>query len=266
MTTSRGLPPAPPAVAPAARMLFQQTYTGLLSLVRIPALSVTGIALPVMFFAFFGLPNVGKHLGGIDAGQYMLATYGAYAISSMMLFNFGIGVAQERGQKLDLLIRATPLPAAIHLVAKLLVAMIFGVVALAVLFLFGALAGHILIPPDRLLVIVARLLLGAIPFIALGFAIGYTFGAQAAPGATNLIYLPMAFSSGLLAPLQYLPDFVRQVAPYLPTYHYGQLALSSVGARAEDWTTSLLWLTAYTLVFFAIAYRQYRREEIRKYS
>jgi len=266
MTTATVASPSPPTVASAWRMLVQQTYAGLLGLLRIPAFSVTGIALPVMFFAFFGLPNVGKHLGGIDAGQYMLATYGAYAISSMMLFNFGIGVAQERGMKLDLLVRATPLPPSVYLLAKLIVAMTFALAAVAVLFLFGAVAGHVVIPPDRLLVIVGRLLLGSLPFIALGFAIGYTFGPNAAPGATNLIYLPMAFSSGLLAPIQFLPEVVRNAAPFLPTYHYGQLALGSVGAQAEDWTTSLLWLAGFTVLFFAIAFRQYRREEIRKYG
>ena len=113
---------------------------------------------------------------------------------------------------------------------------------------------------------VTRLLLGALPFIAMGFAIGYTFGANAAPGATNLIYLPMAFSSGILVPIDFLPDLVRKIAPYLPTYHYGQLALSSVGAQAEDWTTSAVWLVGYTVIFFAIAFRQYRREEVRKYG
>ena len=255
-----------PAMASSGRMLLLQTYTGVLSLLRIPAFSVTGVALPVMFFAFFGLPNVGKALGGIDAGEYMLATYGAYALSSMMLFNFGIGVAQERGMKTDLLTRATPLPVSVYLVAKLLVAMIFGLVAVGVLFAFGAVAGHIFIPLDRLLVIVARLLLGSLPFVALGFAIGYSFGPNAAPGVTNLLYLPMAFASGLLAPLEFLPDFVKQVAPYLPTYHYGQLALSSVGAKAEDWMTSAVWLAGYTVLFFAIAFRQYRREENRKYG
>ena len=266
MNTRHLTSPPGPGLASAWRMLVQQSYTGLLSLVRIPAFSVTGIALPVMFWAFFGLPNVGKNLGGIDAGEYTLATYGAYAISSMMLYNFGIGVAQERGQKLDLLIRATPLPASIYLVSKLVVAMVFGVFALVVLFLFGAVAGHVFIPADRLLLMISRLLLGALPFIAMGFAIGYTFAANAAPGATNLIYLPMAFSSGILVPIDFLPDLVRQIAPYLPTYHYGQLALSSVGAKAEDWTTSAVWLVGYTVIFFAIAFRQYRREEVRKYG
>lgn len=253
-------------LASPLRMLMFQTRSGLLSLIRTPALAVTGIALPVMFFAFFGLPNVGRPLEGIDAGEYLLATYGAYALSSMMLFNFGIGVAQERGQKLDLLLRATPLPASVYLISKLLVALAFGLVAIAVLFAFGAIAGHILITPDRLALIVARLLLGALPFVAMGYAIGYTFGPSAAPGATNLIYLPMAFASGLLAPLQFLPEFVKQIAPFLPTYHYGQLALSSVGATAEAWTTSAIWLAGFTVLFLAIAFRQYRREEVRKYG
>ena len=50
------------------------------------------------------------------------------------------------------------------------------------------------------------------------------------------------------------------MAPYLPTYHYGQLAWSAIGAPSEPVATSLAWLTAYMVLFLALAVRAYRQE------
>ena len=63
-----------------------------------------------------------------------------------------------------------------------------------------------------------------------------------------------------------LPGFVRAVAPYLPAYHYGQLAWSAVGAATEPMPVALAWLAGYTALFLAIAFRAYRREESRKFG
>ena len=60
--------------------------------------------------------------------------------------------------------------------------------------------------------------------------------------------------------------FVRAVAPYLPAYHYGQLAWSAVGAATERMPVALAWLAGYTALFLAIAFRAYRREESRKFG
>ena len=78
-----------------------------------------------------------------------------------------------------------------------------------------------------------------------------------------LIFGVVAFR---LLPVSQLPGFVQKIAPYLPSYHYGQLAWSAVGARAEPLAVSLAWLAGYTVVFLAIAMRTYRREETRKFA
>jgi ABC-2 type transport system permease protein len=114
--------------------------------------------------------------------------------------------------------------------------------------------------------LVVRLLLGAVPFAALGFAIGYSVSAAAAPGVANLIYLPLSFASGLFIPLPSMPPFVQQVAPYLPTYHFAQLAWGAAGASAEPLLTSGLWLAGYAAVFLTIAARGYYAEEQRKFG
>ena len=100
-----------PAVAPLGRMLLTQTWSELRIRWRIPAFSVTIVALPVLFFTFFGLPYAQQTLpDGTSLGAYLLASFAAYSVGSVMVFGFGIGVATERGLKVDLLMRATPLP------------------------------------------------------------------------------------------------------------------------------------------------------------
>lgn len=256
-----------PALAPIPRILWLQSLAGFRALWRIPAFSVTGLALPVMFFGFFGLPNVHRNLGGVDAGLYILGSLAAYSVSQMMVFNFGITVANERAAKQDLLTRATPLPAWVYLLSKVFVAAAFALLALLILIGFAEVAGGVRMPLGTFLNLVLRLLLGSICFIALGFAIGYAFSASAAPAVTNLVYLPLAFASGIFIPLSQMPDFIQKVAPWLPTYHYGQLAWSLVGARdAESPARAALALGIWTVVFLTIALRTIRIEEERKFG
>ncbi|MGH2355092.1 MAG: ABC transporter permease, partial [Chloroflexota bacterium] len=219
---SRGPTAAAPsvtAVAPLGRMLWLQTKYSMLGLWRIPAFTISGLALPVVFFAFFGLPSVNRTIEGINAGAYLLASFGAYAVGSMMVFNFGIGVANDRAAKLDVLYRATPLPPLVYMAAKLLTAAAFALLALLLLFAFGTVVGGIRLAPLVWVLIIVRLIIGSVPLIGLGFAIGYSAGPNAAPGVANLIYLPLSFASGLFVPLSVMPDLVQWVAPYLPTYH-----------------------------------------------
>jgi ABC-2 type transport system permease protein len=67
-------------------------------------------------------------------------------------------------------------------------------------------------------------------------------------------------------PLDRLPGFVQQIAPYLPTYHYAQLAWSAVGVPSEPLLTSLAWLAGYTALFMALTIRAYRREQTLKFA
>jgi len=247
-------------------MLLMQTWSRLLWFWRIPAWTVSSLAMPVFFFTFFGLRFA--HLtdaSGFSVGSYFLASFGAYAVGQVMVFSFGIGVSTERMLKQDLLMRATPLPPIVHLLARSLSALLFALVALIGLIAYGVVVGGIHEDLSVWAAVVVRLLAGSLPFIALGFAIGYLAG-NAAPAVANLIYVPLSFASGLFIPVSQLPSFAQQVAPYLPTYHYGQLAWSAIGAPSEPVATSLTWLTAYMVLFLVLAIRAYRREERQKFA
>ena len=258
------------ARAPTWPMLVRQTQAEFLKLWRVPAFSATSLALPVVFYAFIGVGQASQPLfrgSNITFGAYFLASMAVYSVANVMIFSFGISVATERGMKMDLLMRATPLPPLVYLLSRCITALVFAGLTLAVLFPFAYIAGGVRLEASEWFTLAYRVLLGSIPFIALGFAIGYLSGPNSAIAVINLIYLPTAFASGLFFPKQLLPEIIQHVAPYLPLYRFGQLGWDAIGApTSENVTTDWLYLAGYGLVFFAIAMWAFRREESRKFS
>jgi ABC-2 type transport system permease protein len=257
---------AEPATAPVGPMLLEQSRAQALQLLRSPIYSMFSLALPVIFWLFFGLPNAHLRIGGVQAGAYLLASFGAYAVSNVMLFTFGITIAMERGRKQDLLMRATPLRPAVYLASRVVAAVLFAIAALAILSIFAVVTGGVQLDAGQWFSLFWRLLVGSLPMLTMGLAIGYLVSPNAAPAVVNLIGLPMYFASGIFVPISQLPDFIQRIAPYLPTYRYAQLAWGSIGAPADPPLTDLLWLAGYTAIFLLITLRAYRVEESRKFA
>jgi ABC-2 type transport system permease protein len=75
----------------------------------------------------------------------------------------------------------------------------------------------------------------------------------------NAVLFPMVIASGLWFPADILPAFLRDVGPYLPTYHLSQLALAQLtGADATGSVLVLLLDTAVARVLAGWAYRNLR--------
>jgi len=257
--------------APVLPMLRKQAWAEFIKLFRVPAFSTTSIVLPAMFYAFIGLGQAktplapGSH---VTFGEYFLASMALYGVANVMVLGFGISLANERGQKQDLLMQSTPLPAYVFFVAKALSALVIALMAVVVLSVLAAAAGGVDLTATQWATLAYRAMLCSVPFIGLGFALGYLAGPNSAPAVTNLIYLPTAFASGLFFPLHLLPQFLQNIAPYLPLYRGAQLVWDSVGAPIEggSLTTDWLYMAGFTVAFFALALWAYRRDQGRKFN
>lgn len=237
-------------------------YSELVRLVRMPAYLIPTLVFPIMFFAIFGLPNAKNQLGGVNAATYILISFSAYALISTSLFAFGVSIAAERGLGWQKLMRVTPLNPLMYFASKIVNALLQGVVIIVLLGLFASFVGKL--DYDVLLFAksVAKLLLGVSAFVALGLWIGYVGGPNSAAGIANLIFLPMSFASGLFMPLEFMPAFLRDIAPFTPAYHFAQIGWMSIGAKSD--TTELThwaWVMGYALIFFLMALVAYRRDE-----
>lgn len=238
-----------------------------LKLLRVPIFAVSTIALPVMFYLIFGLTFADGSAGGVGVTTYMLATYGAFGVIGAALFGFGVSIALERGQGWMRLKRVSPMPPLAYFAAKVAMAVAVATLIVLTLVLVGTVIGGVRLPAGQLLSLVAVLVLGALPFSAMGLAFGYLVGPNSAPAILNLVYLPMAFVSGLWIPITQLPSVVQAIAPFLPPYHLAQLALGTIGASQGG--SPLLHtgaLLAFTAAFLAVAVWGYRRDEGRTYG
>jgi ABC-2 type transport system permease protein len=266
MPLDRFRSPGAGIVAPLLPMVGRQSVAQARMFIRTPAISVISFAMPVILFLFFAVPAIGTpYLPGTDLGTFMLASFAAYAVSSVMVFNYGVTIAMDRGQRVDVLMRASPLPGGVYLLARTITALGLSLVGLLVLFAVAIVTG-VDLPATTWAAMAVRLLVGSIPFIALGFAIAYLCSPGAAPAVANLLFLVLAFGSGMLVRVDQMPDFLRTISPYLPTYHFAQLAWGSIGAATESLPVSLAWLAAFAIAFFAIATWAYRRESARKFA
>jgi len=249
------------------KLVATETRFEFLKLLRLPVYSVATLAFPLMFFLLFSTIFGGGEAQGVGTARYLLATYGAAGVVSAALFSFGVGVASERGQGWMRLKRVSPMPPAAYFAAKIGMALLFAAMVVVTLTLAAMLIQGVRFAALDWLRMLGMLLVGVFPFATLGLAIGYLFGPNSAPVVINLLYMPMAFASGLWMPITILPPVVQSVAEFLPTYHYAQLAIGTVGGTPlGESTLHLLVLAAFTVAFLALAVFAYKRDEGKTYG
>lgn len=238
---------------------------------RTPEFAIGVIAVPVLLYAMFGLPNAANVMpAGTGVGAMMLVSLTCYGIVSLAIFAFGDEVAKERGRGWPRTLQATPVPAWAYLGGKLVMAVVYAALITAAMSLLAATAGGVSLPARAWLGFAGTMLGGVLAFSTLGFAVAYLARPRTATIITNLVFLPLAFLSGFFFPLSELPAVLRDLAPWLPTYHFGQLAWQRIApvADAEAFTgiaspgtaTHVAWLLGCTLVFGALALLGARRE------
>ncbi|MCU0262464.1 MAG: ABC transporter permease [Candidatus Nanopelagicales bacterium] len=238
-----------------------------LKLIRIPIFAVSVVALPVLFYVIFGVTFADGTAGGVGVTTYMLATYGAFGVIGAALFGFGVSVAMERGQGWMRLKRVSPMPPLAYFVAKVVMAAAVAAIIVLLLFALGATVGGVSMTLVHWVSLGSVLVLGALPFSAMGLAFGYLVGPNSGPAVLNLVYLPMAFASGLWIPISELPQTIRTVAPALPPYHFSQLALGTIGAsEGGSPVVHVAALLGFAALFLVVAAWGFRRDEGRTYG
>jgi ABC-2 type transport system permease protein len=247
-------------------MFRRQLKAECLKLWRIPDFSISTLLMPLIVFSIVGLPNIDRPLAGVSGGPYVLASFASYAVTAVMLYSFASVIAAERGLRTDVLVRIAPVPYAIVTVAKLVTGVLFCLLSMVSLFTFAWFVGGIHLQAAVLLTLVWRLLLGSLPFVALGFAIGYLAGPASVAAVLNVVYLPMAIASGMFLPLEQLPSLFQTVAPVLPTYRFTRLAWSAIGADPHSLGTDVFWLAVFTAAFVVLALAAYKLDERRRFT
>ena len=241
-----------------ARIFRKETRYEFVRLLRTKAFSFSVIGFPVMFYLLFGSMNRGNFFA-----RYIVATYSCMGVVSACLFGIGMGLAMERAQGWLELKQASPMPRFAYLFAKLVSCAAFSLIIVGILLLLGITIGGATIAAGEALRLAAVILASSVPFAAMGLLASLLVPPNSGPGIMNLIYLPMSFASGFWMPITMLPHWLRVIAPALPTYHLGQLALQIFGFAQPGCSVLLHWevLAGFTLLMLGAAWILFNRLE-----
>ena len=242
----------------ALNILWLETLMEFRRLLRNPSFSVPVIGFPLLFYVLFTIV-FNPRLPCLGVARHMLAAYTVFGAMAPGLFGLGVTLAIDRERGLLQLKRALPMPPALYLGAKLLMAGLFAAIVSLLLMVLAATLSVVALEALQWCTLFVLALFGVVPFCGLGLLIGTLVKGQAAPALLNLIYLPMSFLSGVLLPLAMLPKMVAQLAPLWPSYHLVQLAFGVVDGEPRAGASGhVLALLAASALFFWAAYRRLR--------
>ena len=242
-----------PARSRALSAYLTETQYELARMIRNPSVAIPVLLLPCGLYALFALLIAGEWINkDPNAGIFLFAAFSIMAVTMPALFGTGVTLALERDMGLLRLKRAQPAPPAAWVVAKIVSGLVLALLAYAPIVILALATGKLSLGTGQVLAMSAALMLGTIPFCAMGLMIGSLASGSAAPAYANLIYLPGCYLSGMFFPM---PASMYWQTPIWPQFHVKQFAMQLAGIadpHSEPLPMAIAFMLGYTVLFAGV--------------
>ncbi|MEW2473051.1 MULTISPECIES: ABC transporter permease [Micromonospora] len=234
----------------------------LLETVRIPVAIFGSAFFPAAAMLFFVVPFAGKDPVG---ATYATAAMVTFSVMSANIFQYGVGVAEDRDQPWNPYTRTLPAGSAPRFAGRVMAGLVLTYLSLVPVVVIAATLTEARIDPASFLLALVTVTVISVPFTLMGLTIGYSLPSKAAIVVAQLVFFPLAFGGGLLSAPDQAPGFIEAIAPYLPTRGAVELMWAAVGDYSVN-LLSLVMLGVWVVVLAALAGWAYRRDEGRRFS
>ncbi|MFI7492644.1 ABC transporter permease [Micromonospora echinaurantiaca] len=234
----------------------------LLETVRIPVAVFGSAFFPAAAMLFFVVPFAGKDP---VAATFATASMVTFSVMSANIFQYGVGVAEDRDQPWNPYTRTLPAGSAPRFAGRVLAGLALTYLSLVPVVVIGATLTEARITAPAFLLALVTVALVSVPFTLMGLAIGYSLPSKAAIVVAQVVFFPLAFGGGLLTAPGQAPAFIEAIAPYLPTRGAVELMWAAVGDYPLN-PLSMAMLGVWVVVLAALAGWAYRRDEGRRFS
>lgn len=241
---------------------------------RVPVVVISAAVFPVMVFAIFFLPFMDSTPADQQAAIALagVAQLGLMGVVSTFLFNYGIGIAEERKAEWSNYLRTLPAGPGPFFTARVAVAVIVVLIAVVPLFIVAIAATPVLEPFIagelgwwRLAALIPAWILAALPFLFGGLLIGYLATPKAAVAITQIAFLPFAAVGGLILPVQAMPGWLNAISEFTPARPGRNAVTALIGEGSVDMLNVVVWL-GWLVPLIIAAVWAHRRDEGRRFS
>lgn len=213
---------------------------------------------PLVLFFTVAAPKAHQIIAGtgVTWGLYYMVGMASFGTMSGMLSS-GARIAGERAVGWNRQLRISPLPPRAYFRAKVITAYMMALISMAALFISGMAVG-VHLSAGHWLELIGLMLVGLIPFAALGITLGHlltpdSIGPAMGGGVSLLLLL-----GGAWFPLG-KSGFLYDLAQYIPSYWLVQASHVALGGSAwplRGWLVIAVW----TAVLARLAQRSYQRD------
>ena len=218
--------------------------------------------LPIIFFLMFGSIYGGDYIKKehVKGAPFLEAGMIGYGVASTAFAGLAITMVIRRETGVLKRIRSTPLPPATYIAAVLVSTFVTFLIEAALIIGIGCVLFDVAVP-DRLLSLLAVLVIGSLAFAALGLALtGAVRSAEGSSAVVNFVYLPMAIVSGTFFSTGSYPQFLRAIADVLPLTYFTKMTRNVMIRNHHIWSElgSLGVVSLWGVIGVVVAIRVFR--------
>ncbi|MYT75988.1 ABC transporter permease [Streptomyces sp. cg28] len=199
---------------------------------------------------------------GLNLPAFMMVSMASFGALTAVLMGNSERIAKERESGWVRQLRLTTLPGRGYVLAKTASAAVVSLPSIVIVFVVAAVFKDVRFDAWQWLALTGAIWAGSLCFAALGVAIGYIASGDAVRPITMITYFGLSILGGLWMPTTTFPQWLQDIAKWLPTHAYAALgqAIELGGApHAKD----VALIVAYFLLFAGGAAYLYRKDTLK---
>jgi ABC-2 type transport system permease protein len=190
---------------------------------------------------------------------YYMVGMAAFGAMTAVLMGNAERISREREKGWVRQLRLTALPGRGYVTAKIASAATVSLPSILVVLVLGAAVKGVRLDAWQWVALAFATWAGSLVFAALGVAIGYVSTADVARPVSMLCYFVLAMLGGLWVPFTVFPDWLQNLADYLPGRPYAALG-QSIELGDSPQAKDIAVLVVYLLLFAGVAAWLYRKD------
>ncbi|MFF7097192.1 ABC transporter permease [Streptomyces rubradiris] len=199
---------------------------------------------------------------GLTLPTYMMVSMASFGALTATLMGNSERIARERESGWVRQLRLTPLPGRGYVLAKTAGAAVVSLPSVVIVFAVAAVVKDVRLDAWQWLALSGAVWAGSLVFAALGVALGYLATGDAVRPITMIIYFALSMLGGLWVPTTTFPQWLQDIARWLPTHAYAALGRAIEQSQAPH-AQDIAVLVASFVLFAGGAAWLYRKDTLK---
>ncbi|MPY56414.1 ABC transporter permease [Streptomyces spongiae] len=199
---------------------------------------------------------------GLTVPTYMMVSMASFGALTAVLMGNSERIAKERESGWVRQLRLTTLPGRGYVLAKTASAAVVSLPSIVIVFVVAAAVKDVRLDFWQWFALTGAIWAGSLVFASLGVAIGYLATGDAVRPITMITYFGLSMLGGLWMPSTTFPQWLQDIAKWLPTHAYAALGRAIEQSQAPH-AQDIAILAVFFVLFSGGAAWLYRKDTLK---